>query len=164
MSSSKAQRVSECSRLMRENSSRMLVLHQRIAETLGLGPTDLKCLDLCRGEQNVTAGRVAEVTGLSTSAVTAALDRLESSGFITRERDTTDRRRVFVRSTGRRDAEVDNTFAPLARATNQVLLECSLEELDVIAKVLSKMNALAADPTGAPTGSSAYTSGEYERI
>ena len=62
MSSPKARRVQECSQLMRENSSRMLLLHQRIAESLGLGPTDLKCLDLCRGEENVTAGRVAEVT------------------------------------------------------------------------------------------------------
>ncbi|WP_308467691.1 MarR family winged helix-turn-helix transcriptional regulator [Rathayibacter soli] len=124
----------------------MLLLHQRIAESLGLGPTDLKCLDLCRGEKNVTAGRVAEVTGLSTSAVTAALDRLETAGFITRERDTKDRRKVLVRSTGRRDAEVEDAFAPLARTTNQVLLECSAEELDVIARVLRKMNAVAAEP------------------
>jgi DNA-binding MarR family transcriptional regulator len=150
MSSPKAQRVQECSQLMRENSSRMLLLHQRIAESLGLGPTDLKCLDLCRGEANVTAGRVAEVTGLSTSAVTAALDRLESGGFIARERDLTDRRKVLVRSTGRRDAEVENAFAPLASTTNQVLLECSGEELEVIARVLRKMNALASELEGAP--------------
>jgi DNA-binding MarR family transcriptional regulator len=144
MSSPKAQQVQECSDLMRENSSRMLLLHQRISESLGLGPTDLKCLDLCRGETNVTAGRVAEVTGLTTSSVTAALDRLEGAGFITRERDTADRRKVLVRATGKRGTEVQNAFEPLARITDEVLQDCTTAELDVIARVLRKMNAMAA--------------------
>jgi DNA-binding MarR family transcriptional regulator len=145
MSSPKAAKVQECSELMRENSSRMLLMHQQIAESLGLGTTDLKCLDLCRGEADVTAGRVAEVTGLTTSSVTAALDRLEAAGFITRERDTADRRKVFVRATGRRNADVENAFAPLAQISHQVLQECSIEELTIIATVLRKINALAAD-------------------
>ncbi|MEV1200372.1 hypothetical protein [Microbispora rosea] len=35
---------------MRENAGRGLVLHQAIADRFGLGPTDLKCLDLARHE------------------------------------------------------------------------------------------------------------------
>lgn len=45
----------------------------------------------------VTAGRLADLTGLTTGAITHILDRLEKRGIVERVRDTEDRRRVFVR-------------------------------------------------------------------
>ncbi len=44
----------------------------------------------------LTAGRLAEESGLTTGAVTFILDRLEEAGMVTRRRDTEDRRRVWV--------------------------------------------------------------------
>ncbi len=46
----------------------------------------------------MTAGRLSELTGLTTGAITHILDRLEKSGFIERVRDSDDRRKVFARS------------------------------------------------------------------
>ncbi|MFB9904640.1 MarR family winged helix-turn-helix transcriptional regulator [Allokutzneria oryzae] len=112
-SSSRAELLAEMEGVMRDNASRGLLMHQAIADRFGLGPTDIKCLDLARDEENLTAGRLAEITGLSTSAVTALLDRLEKADFIERRRDPSDRRRVFVVSTGRREAETARAFAPL---------------------------------------------------
>ncbi|MCD2191848.1 MarR family transcriptional regulator [Actinomycetospora endophytica] len=81
---------------LREQASRTLMFHQAIAERAGLGPTDMKALDLARSEPTLTAGRLAAITGLSTSATTALLDRLERRGFVERRRDPTDRRKVVI--------------------------------------------------------------------
>ncbi len=44
----------------------------------------------------MTAGRLAEVTGLTTGAITGVVDRLEKAGLVRRERDDDDRRKVFI--------------------------------------------------------------------
>jgi DNA-binding MarR family transcriptional regulator len=104
-------------------------------------PTDLKCLDAAHGEQQITAGRLAEITGLSTSATTAALDRLERRGFIRRIRDDHDRRRVFVVSTGQHEAETARLFSPLATATAAIMDHYDDEQLALIADFLERLNA-----------------------
>jgi DNA-binding MarR family transcriptional regulator len=69
---------------------------QAVAETLGLNRTDMRCVDVLHREGPLTAGRLAEQTGLSTGAMTTAIDRLERSGYARRVRDAADRRRVLV--------------------------------------------------------------------
>jgi DNA-binding MarR family transcriptional regulator len=134
------QLIARLADLMRAASTYGLLIHQAIADQLGLGPTDLKSLDAARGEPDLTAGRLAEITGLSTSATTAALDRLERRGFIERRRDEHDRRRVFVVSTGRHEAEVAQLFAPLATATRAVLDRYDDTQLETIADFLERLN------------------------
>ena len=125
---------------MRRASTLGLLIHQGIADQLGLGPTDLKCLDAARNEPELTPGRLAEITGLSTSATTAALDRLERRGFVERRRDDHDRRRIFVVSTGRHEAETARLYAPLADATAAVLEHYDADQLALIADVLERLN------------------------
>lgn len=129
--------------LLRLQSGLALVLHQAVAERFGLNPTDLKCLDLAAREDNLTAGRVAEVTGMSTSAVTALLDRLEKRGFIERYRDASDRRKVYVRSTGRHEEELAEIYGPLSEATNSVLQSFDVTSLDAVRDVLSQLAAVS---------------------
>jgi len=126
---------------MRRASAHGLLIHQAIADELGLIPTDLKCLDAAHGERQLTAGRLAEITGLSTSATTAALDRLERRGFIRRIRDDYDRRRVFVVSTGQHEAETARLFSPLATATAAIMDHYDDEQLALIADFLERLNA-----------------------
>lgn len=85
--------------LGRRVSTQTVFLHQAIAQSVGLNATDTKCIDLIlRGpSSSVTAGWLSEMTGLTTGAITHILDRLERRGFLERVRDTTDRRKVFVR-------------------------------------------------------------------
>lgn len=79
---------------------------QAVADALGLNRTDLRCLDFLDREGPLTAGRLAEVTGLTTGAMTTVLDRLERSDIARRVRDGADRRRVLVELTphARREA------------------------------------------------------------
>lgn len=139
--SSRAELVDRLSELMRRASTYGLLIHQSIADQLGLIPTDLKCLDAARGERQLTAGRLAEITGLSTSATTAALDRLERRGFIRRVRDDHDRRRVFVVSTGQHETETARLFSPLATATTEIMDDYDNDQLAFLADFLERLNA-----------------------
>jgi DNA-binding MarR family transcriptional regulator len=72
---------------------------QAVADALGLNRSDMRCLDVIDREGPVTAGRLAETTGLTTGAITTVLDRLEGRGLARRVRDESDRRRVLVEMT-----------------------------------------------------------------
>ncbi|GGP43091.1 MarR family winged helix-turn-helix transcriptional regulator [Streptomyces abikoensis] len=132
---------------MRDQAGRGLMLHGAIAERFGLNFTDLKCLDLVRHEEEPTAGRIAAATGLSTSAVTAVLDRLERRGFIERRRGTADRRKVVVVATGRHDAEMQEVFAGFGRTVTAVLDDYDDERLAFLLEVTRRLNRAAHEAT-----------------
>lgn len=111
------------SEMHRKASTYNLLLHQLIAEHLNLNPTDHKILDLMQSagpEPQMTAGRLAEISGLSSGAITGVLDRLEKGRFIRRERDPKDRRSVIIRFLPDRFSELEAVFAPLARASAEL--------------------------------------------
>ena len=61
-----------------------------------MNPTDLESLDILARHGPMTAGRLAEMTGLTTGAITGLVDRLERRGYARREPHPTDRRSVIV--------------------------------------------------------------------
>src|SRR5215813_713559 len=81
----------------RRLSTATILFHQAVADRLGLNLTDHKCVDLLLLHGPLTAGELASMTALTTGAITAALDRLGRAGFVRREADPGDRRRVVVR-------------------------------------------------------------------
>ncbi|MBK5215905.1 MAG: MarR family transcriptional regulator [Candidatus Pacebacteria bacterium] len=68
-----------------------------MSEITGMHPTDIKCLDFLSDVKSATAGELAKITGLTTGAITAVIDRLEKIGFVKREADSKDRRKIIVR-------------------------------------------------------------------
>lgn len=68
-----------------------------MSEITGMHPTDIKCLDFLSDVKLATAGELAKITGLTTGAITAVIDRLEKIGFVKREADSKDRRKIIVR-------------------------------------------------------------------
>lgn len=74
-----------------------VVLHNHaVAQRVGLGASDSQLISLLNLHGPLTPGRLAELTGLTTGTVTGVIDRLERGGFVRRERDTADRRKVLV--------------------------------------------------------------------
>ncbi|AJP03214.1 MarR family transcriptional regulator [Streptomyces cyaneogriseus subsp. noncyanogenus] len=90
--------LDELSAVSRRYLASYALLTQAAADRLDLHPTDLQCLNLLVLEDGrpVTTGRIAELTGLTTGAATRLVDRLEKAGYVVRERDSVDRRRVLV--------------------------------------------------------------------
>ena len=88
--------VIEIGQRLRQFVVGVLVTNLRVADELGLNPTDLGCLCLLLLHGPGPTGRLAQQTGLTTGAITGIVDRLEAEGFITRGADPGDRRRVIV--------------------------------------------------------------------
>ena len=131
--------------LGREMSTQTVFLHQAIAQTVGLNATDTKCMDLIlRGPENsVTAGWLAEMTGLTTGAITHILDRLERRGFIARVRDTEDRRKVFVRARPASIEPLVPKFEAIGKAYLRLVEEYSDRDLQLICEYLEKTSELS---------------------
>src|SRR5688572_30625000 len=92
----------------RELCERTNLLHQAIAERVGLSATELKCIEFAnRARRPITAGELAELTGLSTGAITGIVDRLEKASFVRREKDPKDRRQVYIRLLPQRARELE---------------------------------------------------------
>jgi DNA-binding MarR family transcriptional regulator len=102
------------------------------AARLGVNRTDLRCLDLLLREERMTAGRLAEASGLTTGAVTALIDRLERAGYARRTPDPGDRRRVVVEPTPAARAASAELYGPVAEAGRAVLGGYGPEQLALL--------------------------------
>lgn len=126
----------------------MATLHNHaVANAVGLHPTDHECLDLLDWAGPLTAGEIAGHLGLSTGAVTALVDRLEHGGWVRRERDATDRRKVIVHLAGGRTAELWPIYEPLAEAINRYRDSLDARDLRVVVEFLEQANETMADAT-----------------
>jgi|GEM_PF-1104502 len=105
---------------------------ERVAKKLKLGRTDIRCLDLIGRLGPLTAGRLAEESGLTTGAVTFILDRLEEAGMVTRRRDTEDRRRVWVEIVPEAQQRLQGLQQPVADEMRQVASQFKVDELQVV--------------------------------
>jgi len=114
--------------------ARFILVHQAVADRLGLNVIDLRCLRLAREAAEPTAGHLAKITGLTTGTITGLLDRLERARFIRRERDPEDRRKVIVRVLPGGLQKVERIMAPLAADMNQVLEDFTEDELRAVVK------------------------------
>ncbi|MFJ3670916.1 MarR family winged helix-turn-helix transcriptional regulator [Streptomyces sp. NPDC090106] len=107
----------------------------------GLHATDVQALAaILDAEEPMTPGRLREHLGLTSGAVTACLDRLESAGHIRRVRESSDRRVVHLYyAADARDA-ARTYFRPLAAATEQARARFTDDELAVVSRFLLAMN------------------------
>jgi DNA-binding MarR family transcriptional regulator len=121
------------SKVGRELGARSILFHQAVANLAGVSVTDLKCLDYVDRMGDVTAGDLARVTGLTTGAITAAIDRLEKAGLARRERSNTDRRKVFIRlNDSPAMARIAPFYEALGRESGQMITRYSTRELEII--------------------------------
>jgi len=118
-------------RVGREHSDATVLFHSALAGELGLHPTDYKALGVVQRLGPLSAGELGRRTGLAAASVTNLIDRLEARGFLRRESDPADRRRVMLRADV---SEVsDNAFfASWQRSTARMWERYTDTELAVI--------------------------------
>jgi DNA-binding MarR family transcriptional regulator len=115
------------------------MFHQAVADRVGLNATDLKCLDLAREAGGpLTAGRLAEVTGLTSGAITGVIDHLERAGLARRVRDPQDRRKVLVEPILEPMAALLPIYQELGREMAEVCMGYDAEELKVVYRFLEE--------------------------
>lgn len=118
--------------LRRANALGVLFGHE-VAQRVELNHTDMECLDILTMTGPITAGRLAEVTGLTTGAITGLVDRLEERGYVHRSKDPRDRRRVIiVPNTEAMERDIDPYYASLAQRMREVVEQFSDEEVELL--------------------------------
>lgn len=138
--------------LLREigDESRMLQnewdrVDDAVARMLGVNRTDLRVLDILERAGPVPAGRLAELSSLSTGAVTAVIDRLEAAGYVHRARDPADRRRVIVGIDRERAGEYAWVFQWVSEESVRRMAGMSDDQLRVVLDFLRMGRRLSAD-------------------
>jgi DNA-binding MarR family transcriptional regulator len=128
----------QLARLARRHSTATVLFHHAVAERLGLGPSDHKCLDLLLQHEGMTGSRLAALTGLTTGAVTGVVNRLEKAGYVRRRPDPSDGRRQLLQPVTERVAEVAAWFAENAPDHADLLAGMNSEQISAVTTYLSR--------------------------
>ncbi len=134
--------------LSRRYSDTSILMHEAIARRAGLAGTDHKYLGLLVQHEALTAGQLANLTGLTTGAVTGLIDRLEKKKLVKRQFDKTDRRKVIiVPNMGAIMKLLEPLFSHLQQKTINLVGSFSEKELQVITRYFSSAISIMTEVT-----------------
>jgi DNA-binding MarR family transcriptional regulator len=136
----KSELIDELVREFRTSGNQDDAFDNLAAQRLGVNETDLRCLNIVENAGGITAGKLAELAGLTTGAVTGVIDRLEHRGFARRVQDPEDRRRVRVEVTRAFYGRADKIWGPVRADWGRALARFSNEELELITQFLRASN------------------------
>jgi DNA-binding MarR family transcriptional regulator len=119
-----------------------VLFSQAVAAHLDMHPPDLECLGLLAEHGATTAGRLAELTGLTTGAITRMVDRLERAGYVRRYADTADRRRVIVEVLPEQMQAMAPHYAALQHGFESLLSRYSVEQRALLLDFLRRAEAV----------------------
>ena len=110
---------------------------------------DLQVIDILDNADPLTAGQLADLTGLTTGAITGMLNRLEAAGLVRRERDPSDGRRIIVQLVPDKEAmrEIHSLFEAAGKTWELVAADYDDEQLASLVAFLKRGNALAQQET-----------------
>jgi DNA-binding MarR family transcriptional regulator len=132
--------------LIREFATRDALFHEAVAKKIDLHSTDEKVLRLL-GADAMTAGDLVNHTGLTGAAVTALVDRLVNLGYVTRERDMSDRRKVVIRAVSAKLGDINQLYGGLRGALQALLAKYDTAEFETIMDFLENATAAMAEQT-----------------
>src|SRR4029450_381248 len=135
-----AERVAAVEMAVRNLIANAILFNHQVAQRVGLGASDAQFMHLLQLHGPLTPGRLAALSGLTTGPVTGVIDRLEAAGFVRRERDESDRRKVIVKLNEER---LWSAMAPLYAGQAESLAAGAgayeAEQLVVIADFLDRL-------------------------
>jgi DNA-binding MarR family transcriptional regulator len=123
---------------MRELSVQLSLLNAQVSAHLKLKEADIDCLDVITRYEPISPSALARRTGLHPATLTGILDRLERGGFISRERNSADRRAVLIRARRERGAEIYRLYGGMNGAMDGILGRYAEAELEVLADFLRR--------------------------
>jgi DNA-binding MarR family transcriptional regulator len=144
--SDRADLLSALGRVIRLVSAQSVMFSLAVANHVGMHSTDIEALDFLLLHGPMTAGGLAELTGLTTGAITGVVDRLERAGFVRRARDPHDRRRVIVEPIEDRLATIASVYEPMSRAFAEVCAGYDDASLAIVLDFLTRAVEAGHEP------------------
>lgn len=145
MSRSRQTLIAELQATLTQAVTDAILVQQAVADRLGLGLADFKCLTALLEQGSATAGDLMQRTGLTSGAVTRMIDRLERGGWVRRVHDTVDRRRVIVEPVHTRLGEVEPLFEGMTAGWNTALADYDESQLRLLLDLFGRMRTLARE-------------------
>jgi DNA-binding MarR family transcriptional regulator len=137
---------------LRALHNQLALLNHYVGVHLELKDVEVYCLDLLDQEGPLSPSALAKRMGLHPATMTGILDRLERAGWVSRDRDSADRRAVVVLALRDRSAEVMKLYSGMNGALAEILSSYSEEELRLIADFLGRTTAAGQTATGELSG------------
>ena len=134
--------VYELMTAVRKLTRSSLMLQYAISEKMKLNATDAECIDFLMEMGPSTAGELAKVTRLTTGAITNVIDRLEKAGFVKRENDPNDRRKVIIRYIPKKHAKTKQYYDAMAADVYQLLSGYNEPKLKSILQYSDSLTAI----------------------
>jgi DNA-binding MarR family transcriptional regulator len=107
-----------------------------VAHQLGMPVADVHAIGALLELGEVGAGRLAEVMGMTTGAVTRMVDRLARAGYVRRESDPEDRRRVVLVLVRERLTEITRLYESMGDRWQAQLDGCTDDQLAFLVEFL----------------------------
>lgn len=136
----RAQQFEAMNREIRQFIANAVLFNQQVADKIGLNSTDYQVLNLLELRGQATPGELAILTTLTTGGITLALDRLESAGYIRRERNPEDRRSCVVRAVPGKLRSLGKFYRDINDGMARLLGSCSEEQVDAIVEFFRRAN------------------------
>ncbi|WP_328522549.1 MarR family winged helix-turn-helix transcriptional regulator [Kribbella sp. NBC_00359] len=138
MTSSRDELAGEIQQRMIRFIAGVILYNHAVSAKVGLGASDSQFMTLLQTYGPLTPRQLAEHTGLTSGTITGVIDRLESHGFVTREPDPADRRKVVVTpSVQAIQDKLVPLYAEQGERMQSVLASRSVAELRVISDFLA---------------------------
>jgi MarR family 2-MHQ and catechol resistance regulon transcriptional repressor len=122
-------------------------LARHSVESSDVGMSDFGILEMLLHKGPQPVNDIGRRIGLTSGAITAAVDRLESSELVTREAHPTDRRARVVRLTARGREQASRLFTGHKAAMDSVANALSLNERATLIRLLKKLGTAAEELT-----------------
>ena len=132
------QLTAEIRAALRELGIQLALLNHHVSARLELNDVDLDCLNLVDSHGPLSPSALAQRSGLHPATITGILDRLERGGWVTRERDPSDRRAVLVRALPDRNADLMRLYSGMNVSMNKLLADYEDKELELLADFLRR--------------------------
>jgi DNA-binding MarR family transcriptional regulator len=126
---------------LRELAIQLSLLNHHVSAHLALNDVDLDCLDLINRHGPLSPSALARLAGLHPATITGILDRLERGGWVTRDRDPSDRRAVAIRALRGRNAELIGLYAGMNASMDEICAGYTGAELELLAGFLRRTAA-----------------------
>lgn len=110
---------------------------------LDLTPGQVFMLHLIRNERLSSVSKLAEKMEVAPSAITVMLDRLENHGFVSRTRDTSDRRVVIIELTEAGERELDHVLKVRKTIMQHCFKQMDDNELIPFIEGLEKLSSIS---------------------
>lgn len=127
---------------VRRMGAQSVIASRTIADRFGMHTTDLEVLDLIFLRGAVSAGELADATGLTSGSVTALIDRLSRAGYVERCDDPSDRRKVLVRIRHEAIEPIKATYASMQKAMHRLWSTFESHELERIIDFITRSTEL----------------------